>query len=61
MVDERIIKKKKYDRNWQKEHKRKFACDLNIDEYLELEELLKKYNLTKVQLVRNAIAELKRK
>ncbi len=61
MVDDRIMKKKNYDRKWQKEHKKKFACDLNIDEYLELEKLLKKHKLTKVQLVRNAIAELKSK
>lgn len=61
MLDERILKKKKYDRLWQKEHKKKFACDLNIDEYFELEELLKKHNITKVQLVRNAIVELKKK
>lgn len=52
---------KEYIINWQKEHKTKFAVDLNKDEYKELCDLLLKHNLTKVQFVRNAFEELKKK
>ena len=51
--------KYEYNANYRKKHKAQFNIDLNIDEKEELEELLKKYELTKVQLVRNAIDLLK--
>lgn len=52
---------KKYIQEYIKEHKKQFKVDLNIDEYNELKELLKKNNLSNVQFVRNAIAELKKR
>ncbi len=52
---------KKYIINYIKTHKKRFACDLNLDEYKEIELLLKKHKLTKVQFLRNAIEELKKK
>ena len=51
--------KAKYDNNYRKTHKKQFNIDLNIDEYEELEELLKKYNLTKVNFVRKSMKILK--
>lgn len=58
-------KKKKFNQkeyiiNYIKSHKKRFACDLNIDEYEELELLLKNKGLSKVQFLRNAIQELKK-
>lgn len=52
---------KKYIQEYIKEHKKQFKVDLNIDEYNELKELLKKNNLSNVQFVRNAITELKKR
>ncbi len=51
---------KKYKNDWRKNHKIKFAVDLNIDEYNALCDLLVKKNLSKVQFVRNAFEELKK-
>ncbi len=53
--------KKKYDIEYINTHKRHLNVKLNIKELEELEELLKKKNMTKVQFVRNAIEELKKK
>ena len=50
-----------YIQEYIKEHKKQFKVDLNIDEYNELKVLLKKNNLSNVQFVRNAIAELKKR
>lgn len=50
--------KKEYDINYRKKHKKQFNVDLNIEEYEELEELLKKKNMAKVDLVRYAIKKL---
>lgn len=41
--------------------KKPFNVDLNIEKKEELEILLKKYGLTKVQFLRNAINDLKQK
>ena len=51
--------KSKYDMDYRKNHKKQFNIDLNIDEYEELEELLKKHNLTKVNFVRKSMEILK--
>ena len=52
---------KKYIAEYKKKHKKQFNTDLNIDEYNELEKLLKNNNLTKAKFLRNAIKELKEK
>ena len=51
--------KKEYDINYKKLHKKQFKVDLNIEEYNYLEKLLKKYNLSKAQFLRNSIKQLK--
>lgn len=53
--------KAKYDIEYKKKNKKQFKVELNLDEMDELNELLKKYNLTKIQFVRNAIIDLKQK
>lgn len=52
--------KTKYDMDYRKKHKKQFNVDLNIEEYDELTELLKKQNIKKVQFVRIAFEELKK-
>ncbi len=52
---------KKYIIEWNKKNKKQFKVNLNIPEYEELKELLKKNNLSNVQFIRNAIEELKKK
>ena len=47
--------------DYRKKHKSQFNVDLNIEEKEELEILLKKHGLTKVQFLRNAINDLKQK
>ena len=53
--------RKKYDIEYNKLHKKQFKVNLNIEEYNLLCELLKLKNLSKVQFVRNAFEELKKK
>lgn len=53
--------KAKYDIEYKKKNKKQFKVELNLNEMDELNELLKKYNLTKIQFVRNAIIDLKQK
>ncbi len=53
--------KRKYDIEYMKTHKTQFNVRLNNDVYQELELLLKKHNLTKVQFIKNGIEELKKK
>ena len=52
---------KEYIKAYKKEHIKQFKVDLNITEYNELNELLKARNLQKVQFVRNAMIDLKKK
>lgn len=52
---------KEYIKAYKKEHIKQFKVDLNITEYNELNELLKAHNLQKVQFVRNAMIDLKKK
>lgn len=51
--------KKQYDINYMKLHKKQFKVALNIDEYEELEKILKQKKLTKIQFVRDSIKNLK--
>ena len=51
----------KYQQEFNKKHYKAFKVDLKKEEMLELENLLKKFNLTKAQFLRNAIKELKTK
>ena len=53
--------KNKYDIAYHKEYYSQFKVDLKKEEKRELDLLLKKKNLTKVQFIRNAINELKKK
>lgn len=53
--------KKKYDIEYIKTHKKQFKVNLDNDLYFELCDLLKKYNITKVDFVKNAYEELKKK
>ncbi len=53
--------KKKYDYNYRLNHYKEFRCFLSIEEVDSLNILLKKKNITKVQFLRNAIEELKKK
>lgn len=52
--------KKQYDIEYKKKKKKQFKVDLNIDEYEELEQLLKAKGMTKVQLVREGLERLKK-
>lgn len=49
----------KYNIQYNKTHVRKFACDLKIDEYAEIDEFLKRHNITKVGFVRDSFKKLK--
>lgn len=53
--------KKKYDIDYKRKNIKYFKVDLKIEEYEELCKLLKEKELTKVQFVRNAFEELKKK
>lgn len=50
----------KYIQQYIKEHKKRFACDLNKEEFEELEKLLKEKGLKKVEFLRNSIENLKK-
>ncbi len=49
----------KYIRSYIKEHKSTFSVDLNKDEMIDLNEMLKMYNLSKAQFLRNSIYNFK--
>lgn len=53
--------KVKYDLEYKKKNLKQFKVDLRIEEMEELEELLKKFNLTKATFLRSAISDLKNK
>lgn len=50
----------KYIQQYIKEHKKRFACDLNKEEFEELEKILKEKGLKKVEFLRNSIENLKK-
>ena len=60
-MTEKKFDKNKYDIAYHKEYYSQFKVDLKKEEKEELDLLLKKKNLTKVQFLRNAINELKKK
>lgn len=53
--------KKKYDKKYRDKYKHQFNVDLNIEEYEELSKLLELKKISKVDFVRNAFQELKKK
>ncbi len=57
---EKKFNKVKYDIEYRKKHKKSILIDLNIDEYEELQKLLHIANISKTQLFRNAIADLRK-
>lgn len=59
-MTEKKFDKKKYDIEYKKIHKKKFAVDLNTIEYEELCNLLKEKNISKVDFVRKSFEELKK-
>ena len=58
---EKKFDKKRYDIEYKKKYLKQFKVDLPIDYYNNLCDLLMKKNLTKVQFVKNAYEELKKK
>ena len=44
-----------YNQKYNKEHYKSFKVDLKNDEYTELQEMLKKYGITKADFLRKAI------
>jgi len=53
--------KAKYDLEYKKKNLKQFKVDLKNEEMAELDELLKKHNLTKAQFLRAAITDLKKR
>lgn len=51
--------KKEYDINYKKEHKAQFKVDLNKNEKIDLDLMLKKFNISQADFLRNAIREFK--
>lgn len=51
----------KYKQEYNKEHYKTFKVDLKVEEWLELESILKSKGVTKAQFLRNAIKALKKK
>lgn len=60
-MEQEKFNQSKYIQEWNKQNKKQFKVNLNIPEYEELKNLLKKNNLSNVQFVRNALNELKKK
>ena len=58
-VQKKKFDKKKYNAEYDKLHKRKFAAALKIDEYAEIDEFLKRHNINKAQFVRLSYQRLK--
>lgn len=51
----------KYIQGYKKEHYKRFLVDLTVEEYEELEKLLKKNKLSKATFLRESIKNLKEK
>ena len=60
-MEKKKFDKKKYDIEYIKTHKKQFKVNLDNDIYNELNCLLKEKNITKVDFVKNAFKELKKK
>lgn len=50
---------KEYKKKWGKDHKKQFNVSLDIDEYEEIDETLKKLNIDKVCFLRTAWEKFK--
>lgn len=61
MEKKKKFDKQKYDTKYKKEHYSQFKVDLIKEEYQELCNLLEKKGIKKVDFVRNAFKELKKK
>lgn len=61
MEDKKKFDKRKYDIEYIKKHKKQFKVNLDISFYDELDELLKERKITKVDFIKNAFIELKKK
>lgn len=61
LSDEAKKRKKEYDIKYIKEHKKRFVIDLNIEDYIKLDNELKKLNISKAEFMRNAIEEFYKK
>lgn len=61
MEEKKKFDKRKYDIEYIKTHKRQFKVNLDISFYNELDKLLKDKKITKVDFVKNAFEELKKK
>lgn len=51
--------KREYDVSYKKEHKAQFKVDLNKNEKINLDLILKEYNISQADFLRNAIREFK--
>ena len=60
-MDKKKFDKRKYDIEYIRTHKKQFKVNLDNSLYDKLDLLLKEKNLTKVQFVKNAYEELKKK
>lgn len=60
-MNKKKFDKRKYDIEYIRIHKKQFKVNLDNSLYDSLELLLKEKNLTKVQFVKNAYEELKKK
>lgn len=60
-MKEKKFNKSKYDIEYIKTHKKQFKVNLDISLYNELDLFLKKKGITKVDFVKNAFKELKKK
>ena len=61
MENSKKFDKRKYDYEYRLEHYKEFRCYLSIDEFNELNDLIKENKLSKSDFIRNAIKELKKK
>ncbi len=59
MKNKETFNQSKYIQNWKKEHKKQFKVDLNIDEYSELDQMLKTLKIEKASFLRKAIKNFK--
>lgn len=60
-MDVKKFDKRKYDIEYIKTHKKQFKVNLDNDVYDELVSLLKEKDITKIDFVKNAFKELKKK
>jgi len=59
MQEKENFNQRKYMNEWKKMNKLQFKADLNKNEKLEIDNLLKEYNMTKVEFIRLSVKALK--